>query len=274
YVITSIEKLVDPALNGNLVSFDRNLCNISGEGRMNFGTNFDLVKMMSAGKFTHSSDSGKITIQAVLALDFHFSPEALAIMSEDMKLIPSLRSVNLNSEFNNKSMKDLLGVEVATKIKDELSLFGISRSLPKEFTYELLLNDVTLYWNDASSSFRSKGKIGIGFVGQQPVNLYVDGFVEIQRRRAGDMIDIYLKANESTWYYFSYFKGVMMAQAANIRFNSLISNEKIKVRKDPNSSTKVPYTYMIAAEDRLPRFLRRMTENPETESSPTDGLMR
>lgn len=274
YIITSVEKLVDPSLNGNMVALDRNNCDISGEGRMNFGTNFDLVKMISAGRFTHSSDSGKINIQTILALDFHFSPEALSIMSEDLKLIPSLRSVNLNSEFNNKSMKDLLGIEVATKIKDELSLFGISRSLPKEFTYELLLNDVTLYWNDASSSFRSKGKIGIGFVGQQPVNLYVDGFVEIQRRRSGDMIDIYLKANESTWYYFSYFKGVMMTQAANIRFNTLISNEKIKVRKDPNSSTKVPYTYMIASEDRLPRFLRRMTENQEAESSPTEGLMR
>jgi hypothetical protein len=55
--------------------------------------------------------------------------------------------------------------------------------MPSEFIYELLLNDVTFEWNEPSSSFRSVGKIGIGFIGQQPVNLYVDGYIEIQRRR-------------------------------------------------------------------------------------------
>jgi hypothetical protein len=145
-----------------------------------------------------------------------------------------------------------------------MDLFGTSRNLPKEFTYELLLNDVKLYWNEATSSFRSKGKIGIGFVGNQPINVYVDGSIEIQRRRSGDMIDIYLKADASTWYYFSYFRGVMMTQSGNSSYNNVIKNAKQNDRKDPNSSIRVPYSYMIAVEDRLSRFLRRMaSENGE-----------
>jgi hypothetical protein len=87
------------------------------------------------------------------------------------------------------------------------------------------------------------------------------------------MIDIYLKADNSTWYYFSYFKGVMMAQAGNNDFNTLLSTIKLKDRKHPDSSVKVPYTYMIAAEDRLGRFLRRMA-GEEEESSPLDGIVR
>ena len=84
------------------------------------------------------------------------------------------------------------------------------------------------------------------------------GYIEIQRRRSGDMIDIYLKADESTWYYFSYFRGVMMTQAGNNSYNSIIANTKLNDRKHPESSVRVPYTYMIAVEDRLSRFLRRM----------------
>ena len=80
---------------------------------------------------------------------------------------------------------------------------------------------MNLYWNESSSSFRSKGKIGIGFIGSQPINAYVDGFIEIQRRRSGDMIDIYLKGDKSTWYYFSYFKGVMMTQSGNNEYNTV-----------------------------------------------------
>jgi hypothetical protein len=166
-------------------------------------------------------------------------------------------------------MKDLMGVSAATQVKEEMDLFGSSKNLPKEFTYELLLNDVNLYWNELTSSFRSTGKIGIGFVGPHPINVYVDGYIEIQRRRSGDMIDVYLKADGSTWYYFSYFRGVMMAQAGNNNFNTLISNTKINERKDPASSLRVPYTYMIASEDRLGRFLRRMSTNDAEEDPAT-----
>lgn len=50
-----------------------------------------------------------------------------------------------------------------------------------------------------------------------------------------------------------------MTQAGNINYNTLIANIKQKDRKHPDSSVREPYTYMIAVEDRLSRFLRRMT---------------
>ena len=189
-------------------------------------------------------------------------------MIDELRMIPSLKPVNLNSELYNKGMKDLLGEQSANQLKDEMNLFGASRNPPKEFAYDILLNDVTLVWNEATSSFRSKGKIGLGFIAQQPINVYVDGYIEIQRRRSGDMIDIYLKANESSWYYFSYVSGVLMAQAANNTFNATLADTKVKDRKDPNSTVRMPYSYMIAVEDRLKKFLRRITSDvpdvPET----------
>jgi hypothetical protein len=268
YKITSKEKLADPTLPGNLVAFDKNFCIISGEGVLNYGTNFDLVKMAAAGKVIHEMDSGKVGIESIVGLDFYFSADALKLISDELRMIPTLTAVNLNTDIYRKGMKDLIGEAAANQINEEIGLFGTSRNLPKEFTYELLLNDVKLYWNQPTASFRSKGKIGIGFIGTQPINVYVDGYIEIQRRRSGDMIDIYLKANESVWYYFSYFRGVMMTQAGNIGYNAFINSIKAKDRKDPDSSTRMPYSYMVAVEDRLNRFLRRMSndnseENPE-----------
>jgi hypothetical protein len=268
YKIASIEKITDPTLPGNQVAFDKSYCILSGEGKLNFGANFDLLKLGSAGKIIHAMDSGKVDIDAILALDFFFSSDALKMMSDEIRAIPTLKAVNLNSELYKKGIKDLIGVAAANQINEEMGLFGTSRSLPKEYTYQLLLNDVKLHWNEPTSSFRSKGKIGIGFIGQQGVNVYVDGYVEIQRRRSGDMIDIYLKADESTWYYFSYFRGVLMTQAGNINYNNLISSIKIKDRKHPDASIRVPYTYMISAEDRLGKFLKRMSsDNPEEDSN-------
>jgi hypothetical protein len=259
YLITSLEKLADQSIHGNMIAFDRNFCILSGEGKLNFGTDFDLVGMTSAGKVIHNVDSGNVNIEAIIAFDFHFSQEALTMMSDEIRMMPTLKPVNINREIYEKGMNDLIGEEAAGRIKNDLNLFGTTRNLPREFNFELLLSDVKLYWNESSSSFRSQGQIGVGFIGTQPINVYVDGFVEIQRRRTGDMFDIYLKADESTWYYFSYIRGNMMTQAGNIDYNTLIANIKQRERKHPDSSVRKPYTYMIAVEDRLARFLRRMT---------------
>jgi hypothetical protein len=269
YKIGKREKLADLTLPGGLITFDKNFCILSGEGKMNFGANYDLMKMESAGKVIHDTDSGKVNVEAIIALDFYFSAPALKVMSDEIRMMPTLKAVNLNSDLNNKGMKDMLGEQVAMQIKEEMDLFGSSKSLPKEFTYELLLNDVKLYWNEPTSSFRSKGKIGIGFIGPQPINVYVDGFVEIQRRRSGDMLDVYLKADGSTWYYFSYFRGVMMTQSGNNNYNGIITSSKLNDRKHPNSTVRVPYTYMISVEDRLERFLQRMASD-KIEDQPSD----
>jgi hypothetical protein len=263
YLITSLQKITDPALAGNMIAFDRNFCILSSEGKLNFGADYDLVNMSGSGKVIHTLDSGKVNIEAVLGFDFYFSAEALQMMNDEIRMMPTLKPVNLNSDLYTKGMQDILGTASAQRMKEDLDLFGASRNLPKEFNFELLLNEVNLYWNEASSSFRSKGKIGLGFIGTQAVNVYVDGFVEIQRRRTGDMFDIYLKADESTWYYFSYLRGNMMVQAGNAAFNTLISSTKLNSRKHPDSTVRQPYTYMISVEDRLGRFLQRMRSDVE-----------
>jgi hypothetical protein len=50
----------------------------------------------------------------------------------------------------------------------------------------------------------------------------------------------------------------MMSQAGNIAYNSLLTSIKEKERKDPQSTIRVPYMYMVAVEDRLRRFIQRM----------------
>jgi len=79
------------------------------------------------------------------------------------------------------------------------------------------------------------------------------------------MLDIYLKADDATWYYFSYFRGVLMTQSGNSAYNTLVTTIKINDRKHPDATTRLPYTYMIAAEGRLASFLRRMTSDGSEE---------
>jgi hypothetical protein len=120
-------------------------------------------------------------------------------MSDEIRMMPTLKPVNLNSDFISKGMKDLLGANTASQLRTETDLFGISGNLPREYNYEILLNEVNLRWNESTSSFRSSGKIGIGFIGSQPMNIYVDGFIET-RRRSG--ISLYLSGDNQLGIIF------------------------------------------------------------------------
>jgi hypothetical protein len=193
-----------------------------------------------------------------MGLSFYFSPEALQMMADDIRSVPTLKAVNLSSEFNRKAMRDLIGTEAARALSEELQLFGMVKTLPKQYSFQLMLNEVNFKWNPNTMSFMSQGKIGIGFIGNQPLNIYVDGWVELQRKRSGDILDIYLKANDNVWYWFSYFRGVLMSYSSNESYNVLLGEVKDKLRKDPRSNAQVEYEYMIGPRDRLIRFLRRM----------------
>jgi hypothetical protein len=66
-----------------------------------------------------------------------------------------------------------------------------------------------------------------------------------------------------------------MTQSGNNNYNSIISKTKLNDRKHPDSSTKLPYSYMIAVEDRLGRFLQRLSDI-KVEDNPNDlnGLVK
>lgn len=258
YRIASMEKLADLRTNGNMITFDRNLCLLASEGKIDFGVNYDLLKVSSAGNVTHNTDSSKLEVHSIIGLSFFFNQLALKAMADDIRSNPTLKAVNLSSEFNLKGMRDLLGAEAAKTLTEELQLFGVARSLPKEYTAQLLLNDVRLIWNPYTMSFVSQGPIGIGFVGEQPLNVFVDGWVELQRKRSGDLLDVYLKVNNNSWYWFSYFRGILMSYSSNLTYNDIISNTKDKDRRDPKAKSRDDYEYMLGLPERLTRFLRRM----------------
>ncbi len=258
YRIASLEKLSDLTRNGNMVSFDQSQCILLSEGKINFGVNYDLLKMSSSGVVTNNTDSSLVVARSMLSFAFHFSPEALKMMADDIRSVPTLRAVNLSSEFNSKAMRDLIGEQAAKTLNEELQLFGVARSLPKEYASQIMLNDVTLKWNPFTLSFISTGRIGIGFIGEQPMNVYVDGWVELQRKRSGDLLDIYIKANDNVWYWFSYVRGILMSYSSNQSYNDLLSNIKEKARRDPRANSRVDYVYMVGLRDRLLNFLRRM----------------
>jgi len=68
----------------------------------------------------------------------------------------------------------------------------------------------------------------------------------------------------------------MMTYSGNRNYNALIAGLKPNARKHPGSNSRKPYSYMLSAQDRMVRFIERMTGvgGNENDQINLDGLVQ
>ena len=59
----------------------------------------------------------------------------------------------------------------------------------------------------------------------------MNGVIQIKKQKGGDALDIYLEPDASTWYYFTYSRGTMLAVSSNAEFNKALEELKGKNKK-------------------------------------------
>jgi len=155
-------------------------------------------------------------------------------------------------------VNELLGMSDAQTMTDESMLFGALGNLPEKLVHTLMLTKLDLSWNEDLSSYISDGQIGIGNINGEPVNRMVEGFIEIQKKRSGDLMDVYLQIDDRTWYYFGYTRGVMQAYSNNRDFLDILSELSNSQRTKKVKSGDISYIYMVASDRKISNFRRRM----------------
>ena len=273
YKIGSLEKLSDEGLPGNLLSFDENYCNLYGEGSLDLAVEYGQVNITVVGNTIHESDSGLTTMNVMLGFDFFFSDEAMMVMANDIFVVPTLEPVDMSTGQYKKGMRELIGVEQANSLTQESSLYGVMAELPAGIRkYRILLTDVKLKWNQETSSYRSVGKIGIGNIMNKQLNVKTEGYFEIQKKKSGDMFDLYLKLDNETWYYLAYTRGVLHALSNNHSFTNPIQELKPGQRRLDVKSGQTSYIYMLSVDRKLQMFLRRFRLYDDNENSNEEEL--
>jgi hypothetical protein len=158
----------------------------------------------------------------------------------------------------------LLPKEDSEKLKNELELLGKYKKFPDELERTLFLSDVTFKWDSNTTSYISKGSIGIASVGKNQVNRYVTGIIEFKKKRGNDEFAIYLELAKDQWYFFTYRNNHLMALASDINFNDIV-REAVTSRTETKRIQNLvkDYTYSVQTERVRRDFLRKF----ETEES-------
>jgi hypothetical protein len=261
YRISSREKLRYPDRPpGNMLRLSRADCMFYGEGKLRTGLIPGQVRISSVGNVTHNMITKETELDVTLALNFFMSEDAFELMAGEIDATPTLEAVDLADPLYVKNLGELIGKDRAERYQTELGLYGEYQSSVPELTHTLFITNVKLVWNQESRSYRSEGKISLGSINGDQINRQMDGYIELTKRRNGDLVDIYLELNRRNWYYFGYTRGVMSVLSSNREFNTAIEEVKTSQRKMKTPRDQVPYLYSLSDPRKKAMFLRRMQE--------------
>lgn len=260
YRISSKEKLANPGLPGNYLRLSRETCIEYGEGDIDLGIRLGQTTISSFGDVTHETITDKTTLGTMISLDFLMSDDAFQVMLRDIDSLQGLEAFDLTDEKYNRRISDIIGKERNEILQAELGLYGEYQNIPKELIHTLFFTKVDLVWNQDTRSYRSNGKIGIGSINGQQIHKMVDGYMELSKRRSGDLFDVYLMLDRNIWYYFGYTRGVMHVLSSNRNFNLTVGDLKTKQRQLKTKRNEEPYIFIVTTGRKKDMFLRGFLE--------------
>ncbi|MCX6181820.1 MAG: hypothetical protein NT150_07830 [Bacteroidetes bacterium] len=258
YQISNKEKLRERNFSGNYMSMNTETCKAEAEGKMQLAFKSGQVNVGFAGNILQNSPEDTAHIEGIMTLDFKLDDAMWKHMIGNIEGNPSLYAVNNNRQVYERALRDLVGKEKGDKLISDLSLYNAFKRFPDELKHNLVLSDLEFVWNKEKSSFVSEGRIGIGSMDDKQLNKYVEGYVQISRKRTGEEINIYLKIDANTWYFFTYSKGVMACLSSAEPFNAIINSLKPDKKEFKGTKDQDPYTFMLSTDRKLKLFLMKM----------------
>lgn len=261
YIITNKEKFTEQSLPGNYLSLNTSNCKVYGEGKMNLGADLGQVNLNTYGISTHSTINDSATFELMTTIDFFFDKGALKKMFKDAEVfLNTLTPVDFGNPVFTKGLIELLGKEKGDKVISDLNLYGNIKKYPDELEKTLTITNATMKYDKTSKSFVSVGKIGLGAINKNEFYKQVPGNIQIKKQKGGDILTIYFELDPSSWYYFSYYKGVMSVVSSNAEFNNDIKNLKPKDRKqDLAKDNKGPsFQFTPCSPTKRDQFIRKM----------------
>jgi hypothetical protein len=236
---------------------DRKNCAANAFGQLDLGLDFNYIDILSYGELNYLIVPDSTLFTLSLTLDFFFDESTLTLMADSL-VASGLKGIDIAGPQYISSLLQLIGAEKTSDLKEDMEVYGTMRRMPEEMIHSLVLTDLKMYWNSATNSFVSMGPVGVLGIGRNVVNRYVNGWVELVKRRADDVLTIYLEIGPSQYYFFDYRADIMQALSSDYRFNDRIEGLKPEKRTQTRPDVEFPYEYTVSTRRKVLEFIRRM----------------
>lgn len=257
YRIGTRGRLLRNDFSANYLSLATDRCIMKGEGHIDPGIDLGQFELNVLGKIRYFAIPDSTHLNTYTLMDFLFADEALQVMIDELSTA-ELRGVEPGSDVYEKSLKRLLGASAYDNMLEEIQLYGTALNLPDAIRKTITFSDLEFDWYKQTRSFISKGQIGIANIGKEQINRYVDGYIELARKRTGDELTMYFEIDPRHWYFFSYTNGVLQAISTNNKFNNILIDIPEEKRTMETERKETPYQFIISTQMKRMQFVRKV----------------
>ncbi len=263
FVVTSPSLYGRSDTTGTRITLNRDFCMLEADGPLSLATNFGRMQINMAGKHVYNLEDDKAKLDVVMDMDFFFNQQSLHALAADLNTMKNLAPIDMGRNSFVNGMQNIVGFTQSKRILNEINLYGAITTLPPELSHSIVLTDLVLEWNHDTKSYVSKGDIGIGILGGVQVHKKVKGFVEVVKRRSGDLFTLYLEPAEGKYYLFAYIRGTMHIAGYSDAFVAPIAAMSGSKRTQPGKRGQPHFNFVITDRNVLGTARKRFAEIKE-----------
>ena len=257
FIISNVFFSESPVQNEQVLYLDETDCTLKGEGKLDLAIDMPYIDIGSFGQANYMLIPDSTQFRLVMGIDFYLEQDLMEMVTESLDLA-NLRGINVNTDLFAKALRYFVNPEDAKKYREDIQLYGIGRKIPQELRYTMFIADLNMVWNPSTHSYISKGDIGIANMGEVPINKYVNGYIEIGLRGAGDYMNIYLEVTKGLWYFFTYRNFIMQSISSDEAYNTLLFEMKEDDRIIKDRREEGDYELVISTKRKRIEFIREM----------------
>ena len=258
YEIAEKERMAQPDSIGDYICLDKNGCTINSEGEINLVANLGRVKLFNSGTTVYDIDADKYILDMMTTLDFFLPEAALKVITDTIQALGGLAPASLMGDIYTRGVRKLLGSVEARKVFNEQQMFGSLKVVPAELNKTILFSELRMTWNKKVNCWQSVGDLGIANFGGVQLNKKLKGVFEVERKRSGDGMTLYLELTPDLWYFFSYKRGFMQVLSSDKQFNDIIHSVKGSDRKLSAQRGEASYMFMMAENKKKNDFMKHL----------------
>jgi hypothetical protein len=255
YKVANKDRLTDDEAEGNIMVFNPGNCSAYGEGKLEIGGKLGQVNTVSAGRINYLPADTTTELDVVFGIDFFMDNSIWDLIFSKIKDNQTGTSV-----FNDPDILIDLGRLIPENKERErfMNKAGQTDKLPSELAKTFLFTGVHLYWDKNKRSLFHNGNVGILSWNGKMYNRQALLKMEINRKKSGDVITIYIEFDANNWYYFNYRNNIMQFYSShNEEINNKVLELDAKRRTVEGGNGLPPYQFTVGSKRRVEQFLEQ-----------------
>ncbi len=271
FEIATEEKFANPDSAGHIIRFNEDECSVNAEGKLDFNLDLEQVKLFASGRIDHFRETDSVSIDALFGTYFMLDDVSINTMANAIRGSKAPIAKH-EKETTEKRLREWMKGSDAKKLADLIQpTTDISEVLPLDLQHTLCFTDINFTWNTPSRSYVANGTASLGWIKDQSIAKEVEVKALVSRSRGGNSFEIHIKADENTWFFYSYNNGKMLILSSLDEFNKAIQALDIDLRKMKTGMGQPDYVFQLGSMNRLRSFMKHFNpDEPESEEETED----